>query len=125
MNTKKIFFNAATVCMVAFAVMATQVMFNGSANADQRGNAARGDLKQRVSDLEERQDENDIEFVLVDRSLSDLDARVNVNDGRLRTQRARIRTLQDRVKATEKMCVIQRADHRALVSIVAKMARRD
>ena len=124
MNTKKIFFNAATVCMVALAVMATQAMFNGSAIADQRGDAAGGDLKQRVVDLEDRQDENDVEFILIDRSLGDLHARIDGVDGRLVTHKARIRALQNRVKTAEKRIAGQRADHKNLVDIVTKMRAR-
>lgn len=124
MNTKKIFFNAATVCMVAVAVMTIQAMFNGSAIADQRGDAAGGDLKTRVADLEDRQDENDLEFVLVDRSLGDLHARIDGADGRLIVHKGRIRALQNRVKSVEKRLAVQRADHRDLVSSVAKMRNR-
>jgi len=124
MNTKKIFFNAATICMVALAVITTQVMFQGSAIAEQRGDAAGGDLKQRVADLEDRQDENDVEFVLIDRSLGDLHARIDGVDGRLATHKARIRALEGRVKTAEKRIATQRADHKSLVDIVAKMRAR-
>jgi hypothetical protein len=110
--------------MVAVAVMTTQAMFNGSAIADQRGDAPRGDLKQRVADLEDRQDENDLEFVLVDRSLGDLHARIDGSDGRLIVHKGRIRALQNRVKSVEKRLAVQRADHRDLVSSVAKMRNR-
>jgi len=118
MNMKQIFCNAATICMVALAVLMTQATFNGSANAQKKSSeSTRGNLVQRVADLENRQDENDKEFVLIDQSLGDLDARVNDNA-------AEIRGLQARVKAADKRLSIQRADYRGLVSKVAKMRAR-
>ncbi len=124
MKAKQIFVNAATVCMVATAVMMTQAMFNGAANADQRGDAAGGDLKQRIADLEERQDENDIEFVLVDRTLADLNARINANDADIRTQDERIGKVTSRVDEVEKRYKSLRAQHQALASLVKRMAAR-
>ena len=125
MKAKQIFFNAATVCMVATAVMMTQAMFNGAANADQRGDAAGGDLKQRIADLEERQDENDIEFVLVDRTLADLNARINANDADIRAQDGRIGKVASHVQEVEKRYRVLRAEHRALADMVKRMAARD
>jgi septal ring factor EnvC (AmiA/AmiB activator) len=125
MKTKQIFFNAATVCMVATAVLMTQAMFNGSAIADQRGDAAGGDLKQRVADLEECQNENDIEFVLVDRTLADLNARINANDADIRAQDGRISKVASHVQEVEKRYRVLRAQHRALSDIVKRMAARD
>ncbi len=125
MKCKQIFFNAATVCMVATAVMMTQAMFNGAANADQRADAAGGDLKQRVADLEERQDENDIEFVLVDRTLADLNARINGNDADIRAQDGRLSRVASRVQEVENRSRILRAQHRALTELVKRMAARD
>lgn len=125
MKTKQIFFNAATVCMVATAVIMTQAMFNGVANADQRGDAAGGDLRQRVADLEDRQDENDIEFVLVDRTLADLNARINANDADIRAQDGRLGKVASQVQEVEKRFSILKADHRALVEIVKNMAARN
>ncbi len=124
MKAKQIFVNAATVCMVATAVMMTQAMFNGAANADQRGDAAGGDLKQRIADLEERQDENDIEFVLVDRTLADLNARINANDADIRTQDERIGKVTSRVDEVEKRYKSLRAQHQALAGLVKRMAAR-
>ncbi len=122
MKTKQIFFNAATICMVSLAVLMTQAMFDGSASAGPlAGESKGGNLKQRVADLEDRQDENNTEFFLVDQSLGDLDARVNANDGRLVVHSADIRALKARVKAAEKRISAQRADHRDIVSTVAKM----
>ncbi len=125
MKTKQIFFNAATVCMVATAVMMTQAMFNGAANADQRRDAVGGDLKQRIVDLEERQDENDIEFFLVDRTLADLNARINANDADIRAQDGRLSEVASRVQDVEKRSGALRAQYRALAEIVKRMAARD
>ncbi len=125
MKTKQIFFNAATVCMVATAVMMTQAMFNGAANADQRRDAVGGDLKQRIVDLEERQDENDIEFLLVDRTLADLNARINANDADIRAQDGRLSEVASRVQDVEKRSGALRAQYRALAEIVKRMAARD
>ena len=125
MKTKQIFFNAATICMVSLAVLMTQAMFDGSANAGPpAGESKGGNLKQRVVDLEDRQDENDNEFFLIDRSFGDLDSRVNANDGRLVVHSAEIRALEARVKVAEKRISVQRADHRDIVSKVAKMRAR-
>ncbi|MDB4749674.1 hypothetical protein OAF83_02095 [Rubripirellula sp.] len=121
MKTKQIFFNAATVCMVATAVMLTQAMFNVSASADQRGDAAGGDLRTRVADLEDRQDENDIEFVLVDRTLADLNARINTNDADIRAQDGRLTTLGSSVRDVEKRCKTLEAKHRDLVEVVKRL----
>ena len=125
MKAKQIFVNAATVCMVAAAVMMTQAMFNGAANAEQRGDAAGGDLRQRVADLEELQDENDIEFVLVDRTLADLNARINANDADIRAQDGRISKVASRVQDVEKRSKVLQAQHRALAELVRRMANRD
>ena len=125
MKTKQIFFNAATVCMVATAVMMTQAMFNQVANADQRGDAAGGDLKQRVADLEERQDENDIEFVLVDRTLADLNARINANDADIRALDGRVGKVSSRVRDVEKRAGVLEAKYRDLAEIVKRMAARN
>lgn len=125
MNTKQIFFNAATVCMVATAVLMTQAMFNGAANADQRGDAAGGDLRQRIADIEDRQDESDVEFVLVDRSLADLNARINTNDTDILKQDGRLTDLASNVRAVEKRAKVMRAQHRVLAEMVKRMAARD
>lgn len=125
MKTKQVFFNALTVCMVAGAVMMTQAMFNGAANAEQRGDAAGGDLKQRVADLEQRQDENDIEFVLVDRTLADLNARINANDADIRAQDGRLSKVASRVQDVEARAGALRTQYRALSAIVKRMAARD
>lgn len=125
MNAKQIFVNAAAVCMVATAVMMTQAMFNGAANADQRGDAAGGDLKQRVADLEDRQDENDIEFVLVDRTLADLNARINANDADIRAKDGRLSKVSSRIQEVENRSRVLRAQHRALAELVKRMAARD
>jgi septal ring factor EnvC (AmiA/AmiB activator) len=121
MKAKQIFFNAATVCMVAAAVIMTQAMFNVSANADQRGDAAGGDLKQRVADLEDRQDENDIEFILVDRTLADLNARINANDADIRDQAERITRIGSSVRDVEKRTKTLEAKHRALAEVVRRL----
>ncbi|MCP4169193.1 MAG: hypothetical protein GY758_00290 [Fuerstiella sp.] len=122
MKTKQIFFNAATICMVSLAVLMTQAMFDGSANAGPQVGERQGEnLKQRVADLEDRQDEDKNEFFLVDQSLDDLVSRVNRNDGRLVVHSADIRALQARVKKAEERISVQRADHRSLVSKVAEM----
>jgi septal ring factor EnvC (AmiA/AmiB activator) len=125
MNAKQIFVNSATVCMVAIAVMMTQAMFNDAANADQRGDAAGGDLRQRVADLEDRQDENDIEFVLVDRTLADLNARINANDADIRAKDARLGKVTSRIQEVEKRSRLLQAQHRALADLVKRMAARD
>lgn len=111
--------------MVATAVMMTQAMFNGAANADQRRDAVGGDLKQRIVDLEERQDENDIEFLLVDRTLADLNARINANDADIRAQDGRLSEVASRVQDVEKRSGALRAQYRALAEIVKRMAARD
>ena len=122
---KRLFFNAATICMVALAVLMTQAAFNATANAQkQAGTSPGGNILQRVADLEERQEENDKEFVLIDQSLGDLDARVNANDGRLIVHSAKIRALEASVKAADKRLSIQRADHRKLVAKVAEIRAR-
>ena len=125
MNAKQIFVNAATVCMVAIAVMMTQAMFNDAANADQRGDAVGGDLKQRVADLEDRQDENDIEFVLVDRTLADLNARINANDADIRALDGRVGKVSSRVRDVEKRAGVLEAKYRDLAEIVKRMAARN
>ena len=125
MNAKQIFVNAATVCMVAIAVMMTQAMFNDAANADQRGDAVGGDLKQRVADLEDRQDENDIEFVLVDRTLADLNARINANDADIRAKDGGLGKVTSRIQEVEKRSRLLQAQHRALANLVKRMAARD
>jgi len=124
MNTKQIFFNAATVCMVAVAVMMTQTMFNGSVNAEQRNDGAGGDLRQRVADLEDRQDENDVEFVLVDRTLADLNARINANDADIRAQARRGRTLSESVGRLEKRTKTLEAQQRSLTEMIRRMTAR-
>ena len=126
MKTKQIFINAATICMVALAVLMTQTMFNGSVSAQKKAVESQdGNLMQRVTDLEEQQGENDKEFVLIDQSLGDLDLRVNDNEGRLVVHSAKIRALQARVRAADKRLSVQRADHRALVSKVAEIRARN
>ena len=124
MKTKQIFFNAATVCMVAVAVMMTQAMFNGSVNAEQRNDGAGGDLRQRVADLEDRQDENDVEFVLVDRTLADLNARINANDADIRAQARSGSTLSESVRRLEKRAKSLEAQQRSLAEMVKRMSRR-
>ena len=125
MSTKHILLNAATVCMVALAVLMTQAVFHQTATATPR---AEDDgfvsLTQRVVDLEDRQDANDNEFVLIDGSLGDLDARVNANDASIRANSTDIRALQTKVKEMDGRLSIQRAEHRTLVSQVAKLRAR-
>lgn len=124
MKTKQIFFNAATVCMVAAAVMMTQAMFNGSVNAEQRNDGAGGDLRQRVADLEDRQDENDVEFVLVDRTLADLNARINANDADIRAQARSGRAVSESIGRLEKRAKTLEAQQRSLAEMVKRMSLR-
>ena len=83
--------------------------------------AAGGDLRTRVADLEDRQDENDIEFVLVDRTLADLNARINTNDADIRAQDGRLTTLGSSVRDVEKRCKTLEAKHRDLVEVVKRL----
>ena len=124
MKTKQIFFNAATVCMVALAVLMTQAMFNGAVHADQRKDAAGGDLRQRVADLEDQQDENDIEFVLIDRTLADLNLRINANDADIRALDGRGKALGDSVNRLDARCKNLQKQQDALDAMVKRLSAR-
>lgn len=83
MNAKRMLLNAGTICLLATAVLLSQSALSGSASATP-GDAPRkaDNLKQRVKILELLQEEDDKEFLLVDASLSDLNARVEANEER-------------------------------------------
>lgn len=125
MSVKQIFLNAATVCLVALAVLMTQAIFHQTATANpQVKDEGFVSLTQRIADLEDGQDAHDNEFVLIDGSLGDLDARVNANDASLRANTADIRALQARVKTMDGRLSLQRTAHRLLETKVAKLRAR-
>ncbi|MGB2501467.1 MAG: hypothetical protein ACPIA2_17335, partial [Mariniblastus sp.] len=83
MNAKRMLLNAVTICVLATAVLLSQSVLSGSASATPGDAPAKGDnLRERVKILELLQDEDDKEFLLVDASLSDLNARVDANEAR-------------------------------------------
>jgi len=83
MNAKRMLLNAVTICVLATAVLLSQSVLSGSASATPGDAPTKGDnLRERVKILELLQDEDDKEFLLVDASLSDLNARVDANEAR-------------------------------------------
>jgi len=58
-------------------VLATQMFFLNTATADQSRDFG-GDVKQRIVDLEDHQDENAQEFGVIDHALNDLNVRMDV-----------------------------------------------
>ena len=124
MKIKQLLLNASTICVVAVAALLFQSVFNESVKAENPESDG-GGLKQRILDLEDRQAENDVEFVLIDTSLADLDARVNDNEARGRVNSTEIRSLKKRIDAITKRCGVLKADHRALTETVARMRARN
>lgn len=96
--------NGVAFCLVAAAVLTTQMTFLKPATADQSRDLG-GDVKQRIVDLEEHQDENDQEFGVIDRALNDLNVRVDVidvrgildNSKKLNATEKRLRDMEDLV----------------------------
>lgn len=83
MNAKRMLINAGTICLLATAVLLSQSALSGSASATPGDAPTKGDnLRKRVQILELLQQEDDKEFLLVDASLSDLNARVEANEAR-------------------------------------------
>jgi chromosome segregation ATPase len=83
MNARRILVNACTICLLATAVLLSQSALSGSASATPGDAPSKGDnLKQRVKILELLQEDDDKEFLLVDASLTDLNARVEANEER-------------------------------------------
>jgi hypothetical protein len=81
MNAKRMLLNAGTICLLATAVLLSQSALSGSASATLGDAPLKGDnLKQRVKLLELLQEEDDKEFLLIDGSISDLNARIEVNE---------------------------------------------
>lgn len=105
MNAKRMLLNAATICFLATAVLLSQSVLSGSASATPGDAPLKGDsLKQRVRILELLQDEDDKEFLLVDASLSDLNARVDANEERCgRTSKRLVETDKRADKMTQRI----------------------
>jgi chromosome segregation ATPase len=109
MNARRILINACTICLLATAVLLSQSALSGSASATPGDAPSKGDnLKQRVKILELLQQEDDKEFLLVDASLSDLNARVEANEERCaRTSKRLVQT-----DARAKKMMGRLSDHR-------------
>ena len=73
MNVHKILLTSASICTVCLAILLTQSVITGWANASSSNSQ---NILERVENLEFAQDENDKAFFLIDTSLNDLDARV-------------------------------------------------
>ena len=105
MNAKRMLLNAGTICLLATAVLLSQSALSGSASATPGDAPAKGDnLRQRVKILELLQEEDDKEFLLVDASLSDLNARVEANEERCkRTSKRLVQTDKRAQKRTQQI----------------------
>ena len=105
MNSKRMLLNAGTICLLAPAVLLSQSALSGSASATPGDAPAKGDnLRQRVKILELLQEEDDKEFLLVDASLSDLNARVEANEERCkRTSKRLVQTDKRAQKRTQQI----------------------
>ena len=102
MNAKRMLLNAGTICLLATAVLLSQSALSGSASATPGDVPLKGDnLKQRVKILELLQEEDDKEFLLVDASISDLNARIEVNEELCGRTSKRLVETQKRVETTK------------------------
>lgn len=118
MKTKQLFFNSISVCAFACAVLLSQAMFNISATAENSEDAKSGSLLQRVQSLEKFQEEGELDFFLIDQSLSDLDMRVNENEARGLANKRAINELDARYK---KAIAVQQADKRGFAKQLADL----
>ncbi|MEE2639408.1 MAG: hypothetical protein VX768_02165 [Planctomycetota bacterium] len=100
MKIKNLFFTSATVCTACLAILLSQSLFSGLANASPSLPSKNNfNLRQRVEDLERAQEENDKEFFLIDTSLSDLDMRVMDLEKRAGARAGRVNEISKRLAA--------------------------
>ena len=113
MNAKQALTTAAAICMICLAVLLTQTVFSGLANATPSNGQNPNSLKQRVMNLEIKQEENDKEFFMIDTGLSDLDMRVLDLEKRGSVGESRVNELEKRLST---MRATMRADNRTIFS---------
>ena len=100
MKIKNLFFSSVTVCTACLAILLSQSLFSGLANASPSLPGKNNlNLLQRVEDLEDAQEENDKEFFLIDTSLSDLDVRVMDLEKRAGARAGRVNEISKRLAA--------------------------
>lgn len=115
MKSRKLLFNTFTLCTLGLAGIAFQGVFHDTASAEPQLKADSRDLMQRVMDLEDRQEQADVDFHLVDQSLHDLDFRVDAASERGIANKRAIHAMQKRLQDAMQVIEMQKAQYRALV----------
>jgi len=122
MNVKQLFSTSTTICLICAAVLMSQTLFTGNANArSASGGNNENNLRQRVTDLEQMQDEDDKEFFLIDTSLSDLDFRVIDLEKRAGARMARIKAIEKRAEGRTNTI---NANHRSTMRCIKRIRTR-
>ena len=119
MKSQNLLFNLLTLCTLGLAGIAAQAVFHDPVLAEPQIRADDRDLLQRIMDLEDRQEQSDVDFHLVDQSLHDLDFRVDVNNERSLANKRNIKMMEARLQDAMKAIEIQKAEYRVLVQQLA------
>ncbi len=121
MRSEKLMFNGLSFCTICLAAFAMQTITHDEASAVPQTKADSRNVLQRIIDLEDRQQQNDVDFHLIDQSLQDLDFRVNENQVRGIAQKRAIQTMQARLKQAMELIELQQADTRLLTREVEEL----
>ena len=118
MNAKQILLTSTAICTACVAILLTQSVFSGFANAESNRGENNSDLRQRIEDLESMQEEDDKEFFLIDTSLSDLDMRVMDVEKRAGARAGRVNDVEKRLSTLR---ATMRAEHREIFRDLKEM----
>ncbi|MDG1875131.1 MAG: hypothetical protein P8J27_14555 [Mariniblastus sp.] len=118
MIVKQALTTAAAICMICIAILLTQTVLGEFATATPANGQNGNSLKQRVLDLEEKQEGNEKEFFIIDTGLSDLDMRVLDLEKRAG---ARGSSINDLGKRLSSLRASNRSDHRLIFADLEKI----
>lgn len=102
MKTNRFLYNTASISMACVTLMLLQSVFSGFLSAKPKVPVKNGDLRQRIADLEQSQEEDQKDFFLIDTSLNDLDFRVLELERRADVRRAQFREMGRRIRTIER-----------------------
>ena len=115
MRANNLLFKTFTLCTLGLAGIASQAFVQDPVSAETQLRGESRDLMQRVMDLEDRQEQADVDFHLVDQSLHDLDFRIDAASARSIANKRSIHEMQKRLKDAMRVIEMQKAEYRALV----------
>lgn len=111
--------------MACVTLMLLQSVFSGFVDAKPKVPVKNGDLRQRIADLEQSQEEDQKDFFLIDTSLNDLDFRVLDLEKRADTRRAQFREMGRRIRTIERRSEARkqtaRPNHRGAVEKIKEI----